>query len=143
MKRRGGWTDGKSVFRAGGPSYGRRCASHAGRKLVLHQPAQIHGSAVDDERPVANGVKGAPLPSGNVDPSPDALQEDDARSLDVIGHAAFQTGEAFGDKRRVHVRGGQRRQPELPELVDVRARAVADADCRFRHVDGRHRQSVG
>ena len=43
-----------------------------------------------------------------------------------IGHFAFEIGEAFLDQRRRYALGGQGRQAERLEFVEVAARRIAD-----------------
>jgi len=124
-------------FRGAGPQH-----SHAdGSVLELlpqnHPLLEVDGPAVDREGAVAIVVDRAALLSLRVDPDPDRLEDEEAVFLDQgrIRHAAFDIGEALGDQRRAHVLGRLGRQLEGVELVDVRARAVADVDHLGGEID--------
>ena len=107
---------------------------HAGRQFGGHGLPAVELASIDDERAVADSVEGAGfLPAGG-NMRGDGFQHDNVVPPDDVDDLALDVRQAFFDQGRLDEPGGDGREMEFSEFVDVRARAGADADHGIQQV---------
>lgn len=115
-----------------------RLTLSADRDLGRHHLFPVNPAAVDNEGPVANGMKRALLLARGIDVCGKRLEHDNVVLLDDVRDPALDVGEAFPDQGRPDDSSRNGRELEPGELVGVGSGAHPYTDHLIEHVNRRN-----